>query len=98
MTSLLNFIQENVFMVLLVCLPLTYFILRDISVSLIQKERLKKHKEEFIASEKRIYELVKKSDQNKAELLNNLTKIREQTVRSVNELNDLMNENEKEKK
>ena len=76
MTYIKSIIEGN-FLLLIIILPLIYFLIRDGLGALRAKTEQKKHTEAMIEAEKRIYALMKESDKHNEELIQNIRSLKE---------------------
>ena len=85
-----EFIMENILLFIIAATPLLYFIIRDIVSYFREKSNLKESKKALIESEKRIYELLKKSDQNKADLVNQVRQMKSQVHKAILQTDEVL--------
>ena len=85
-----EFIMENILLFIIAAAPLLYFIIRDIVSYFREKSKLKESKKALIESEKRIYELLKKSDQNKADLVNQVMQMKNQVHKAILQTDEVL--------
>ena len=87
---------EKYSILLAVLLPVLYFITRDFYAAYRSRKNFERHKQSIIESEKRIIELIKQSDQNKVDLINNLSSLKNKIDGSIADI-DKQVDDEKEK-
>ncbi len=87
---------EKYSILLAVLLPVLYFITRDFYAAYRSRKNFERHKQSLIESEKRIIELIKQSDQNKVDLINNLSSLKNKIDGSIADIDKQVND-EKEK-
>lgn len=80
------FIKENWQIILLVCLPVTYFMIRDLIIGLKTKKKLEQQKKALIESEKKLEMLTQKMEANKKMLLESLLELDVKSVLIEHEL------------
>lgn len=82
------FIKENWQIILLVCLPVTYFMIRDLIIGFKTKKKLEQQKKSLIESEKKLEALTKKMEANKKMLLESLLELDVKSVLIEHELRE----------
>jgi len=82
------FIKENWEIILLVCLPIVYFICRDIYLSLKDKKKLEQQKKALIESEKKLEVLINKMEENKKMLMDSLIELDVNSILIESEKNE----------
>lgn len=80
------FIKENWQIILLVCLPVTYFMIRDLVIGFKTKKKLEHQKKTLIESEKKLEALTKKMEENKKMLMESLLELDVKSVLIEHEL------------
>ncbi len=87
---------EKYSILLAILLPVLYLFTRDFYAAYRSRRNFKRHKQSLIESEKRIIELIKQSDQNKVDLIKNLSSLKNKIDGSIADIDKQVND-EKEK-
>ena len=90
--SFIEIVQENYIILALVLTPLFYFVFRDIVSVYRNKKNIENHKQRIIESERRIFQLLQESDTNKAELIAQISSIRQKMSADIDRVNQSLDD------
>ena len=83
MDIVLNFIVENIVLVIIISIPTIYLVIRDLSLASQKKMQHKRRLEEIAASERRLDILYKKINDNRKDLANKIKDIEDKLQDSI---------------
>ncbi|MBA95230.1 MAG: hypothetical protein CMP21_05720 [Rickettsiales bacterium] len=92
--AVVDFIKNNSVYIAII-LPVAYFVFRDLYAAYRERRNLEKNKQAIIESEKRIYELIKQTDQNKVDLINQLASLKKKVDSSLSDIDNEINDKQK---